>query len=91
MDLLFLSTQITQQPTQLRDVMSLEIAKDPAETTTGARLDVMPWLSRMTLDVIGLAGELSGLVSRSAIEWTPLTVVRFQLQLWCTRRERETE
>ena len=73
--------QIIQQPTQLRDVMSFEIAKDPAGTTTGARLNVIPWLSRMTLDVIGLAGEPSELVSRSATEWSPLTVVRFQLQL----------
>ena len=32
--------QIIQQPTQLRDVMSFEIAKDPAGTTTGARLNV---------------------------------------------------
>lgn len=43
---------------QLRDVLSSEIVKDPAGTTTGAHIDVMPWLSRMTLDVIGLAGEL---------------------------------
>ena len=69
------------QPTQLRDVMSFEVAKDPGGTTTGARLDVMPWLSRMTLDVIGLAGEPSAPVFRSATEWTPLTVVRSQLQL----------
>ncbi|KAF8554640.1 cytochrome P450 [Imleria badia] len=41
---------------RLRDVLSTEIAKDPAATTTGARIDVMPWLSRMTLDAIGLAG-----------------------------------
>ncbi|KIJ62084.1 hypothetical protein HYDPIDRAFT_114926 [Hydnomerulius pinastri MD-312] len=40
----------------LRDVWSAEVAKDPAANTTGARLEVMTWLSRMTLDVIGLAG-----------------------------------
>ena len=49
------------EPTQLRDVLSTEIAKDPARTTTGARIDIMPWLSRMTLDAIGLAGELKHL------------------------------
>ncbi|KAG8215244.1 cytochrome P450 [Butyriboletus roseoflavus] len=38
---------------RLRDVWSSEIAKDPTGTTT---LEVMSWLSRMTLDVIGLAG-----------------------------------
>ena len=44
---------------QLRDVWSSEIDKDPAASTKGIHLNVMPWLSRMTLDVIGLAGELS--------------------------------
>ncbi|KAG8215243.1 cytochrome P450 [Butyriboletus roseoflavus] len=38
---------------RLRDVWSSEIAKDSTGTTT---LEVMSWLSRMTLDVIGLAG-----------------------------------
>ncbi|KAF9219209.1 cytochrome P450 [Gyrodon lividus] len=41
---------------RLRDIWSSEIAKDPSTNTTGARIDIMPWLSRMTLDVIGLAG-----------------------------------
>ncbi|KAF9236874.1 cytochrome P450 [Melanogaster broomeanus] len=41
---------------RLRDVVSSEVSKDPAAHTTGARIDIMPWLSRMTLDVIGLAG-----------------------------------
>ncbi|KAN0097939.1 Cytochrome P450 [Tylopilus felleus] len=45
-----------EKAVRLRDVLSSEIAKDPAGTTTGARLDIMSWLSRMTLDVIGLAG-----------------------------------
>ncbi|KAN0097940.1 Cytochrome P450 [Tylopilus felleus] len=45
-----------EKAVRLCDVLSSEIAKDPAGTTTGARLDIMPWLSRMTLDVIGLAG-----------------------------------
>lgn len=44
---------------QLRDLWSSDIAKDSAATTTaGARIDVVPWLNRMTLDVIGLAGKL---------------------------------
>ncbi|KAF9235966.1 cytochrome P450 [Melanogaster broomeanus] len=41
---------------RLRDVWSSEIANNAATNTTGARIDVVPWLSRMTLDVIGLAG-----------------------------------
>ncbi|KAG6374890.1 cytochrome P450 [Boletus reticuloceps] len=41
---------------RLRDVLSSEIAKDPTGTTPSARIDIMPWLSRMALDVIGLAG-----------------------------------
>ncbi|KAG6375161.1 cytochrome P450 [Boletus reticuloceps] len=41
---------------RLCDVLSSEIAKNPAGTTTGARIDIIPWLSRMTLDAIGLAG-----------------------------------
>ncbi|KAF8839261.1 cytochrome P450 [Paxillus ammoniavirescens] len=40
---------------QLRDVWSSEIA-NAAENATSTRIDVLPWLSRMTLDVIGLAG-----------------------------------
>ncbi|KAH0835842.1 cytochrome P450 [Lanmaoa asiatica] len=45
-----------EKAVRLRDTWSSEIAKDPAGTTSGARLDVIPWLSRMTLDIIGLAG-----------------------------------
>ncbi|KAF8435673.1 cytochrome P450 [Boletus edulis BED1] len=41
---------------RLRDVLSSEIAKDPVGTTPSARIDIMPWLSRTTLDIIGLAG-----------------------------------
>ncbi|KIK80380.1 hypothetical protein PAXRUDRAFT_833550 [Paxillus rubicundulus Ve08.2h10] len=40
---------------QLRNVWSSEIA-DAAQNATSTRIDVLPWLSRMTLDVIGLAG-----------------------------------
>ena len=46
---------------QLRDVWSSEIVQDATGSIT---LNVMSWLSRMTLDVIGLAGELSAPVSR---------------------------
>ncbi|KAF9239085.1 cytochrome P450 [Melanogaster broomeanus] len=45
-----------EKAVRLRDVVSSEISKDPAANITGARIDIMPWLSRMTLDVIGLAG-----------------------------------
>ncbi|KAG9318254.1 cytochrome P450 [Chiua virens] len=41
---------------RLRDVLLSEVEKDLAGTTTGTRLDIMPWLNRMALDVIGLAG-----------------------------------
>ncbi|KAF9235965.1 cytochrome P450 [Melanogaster broomeanus] len=41
---------------RLCDVWSSEIVNNAATNTTGARIDVVPWLSRMTLDVIGLAG-----------------------------------
>jgi len=37
---------------QLRDVLSTMTAA----SEHAARIDIMPWLSRMTLDVIGLAG-----------------------------------
>lgn len=37
---------------QLRDVWSTMTVSEHA-----ARIDVMPWLSKMTLDVIGLAGR----------------------------------
>ncbi|KAH0835841.1 cytochrome P450 [Lanmaoa asiatica] len=45
-----------EKAVRLRDIWSSEIAKDPAGTTTGVRLNVMPWFSRVTLDIIGLAG-----------------------------------
>ncbi|KAF8451154.1 cytochrome P450 [Boletus edulis BED1] len=45
-----------EKSVRLCDVLSSEIAKNPAGTTTGARIDIIPWLSRMALDVIGLAG-----------------------------------
>ncbi|KAN0094981.1 Cytochrome P450 [Tylopilus felleus] len=41
---------------QLRDVLSSEIAKNPAGTANGTRIDVVSWLNKTTLDVIGLAG-----------------------------------
>ncbi|KAF8838342.1 cytochrome P450 [Paxillus ammoniavirescens] len=40
---------------RLRDLWSSEIANS-AVNTNGARLEIMSWLNRMTLDVIGLAG-----------------------------------
>ncbi|KIJ16582.1 hypothetical protein PAXINDRAFT_11032 [Paxillus involutus ATCC 200175] len=42
---------------RLRDLWSSEIA-NTAANTNGARLEMMSWLSRMTLDVISLAGKL---------------------------------
>ncbi|KAF9234848.1 cytochrome P450 [Melanogaster broomeanus] len=42
-----------EQAIRLRDIVSSEISKDPAANTTGARIDIMPWLSRMTFDIIG--------------------------------------
>ncbi|KAF8131022.1 cytochrome P450 [Boletus edulis] len=45
-----------EKSVRLCDVLSAEIAKNPVGTTTGARIDIIPWLSRMTLDAIGLAG-----------------------------------
>ncbi|KAF8556684.1 cytochrome P450 [Imleria badia] len=41
---------------RLCDLWSSEIAKDPTATITGTRIDVVPWLTRVTLDIIGLAG-----------------------------------
>ncbi|KAF8841559.1 cytochrome P450 [Paxillus ammoniavirescens] len=39
----------------LHDLWSSEIA-NPAVNTNGAHLEIMAWMSRMTIDVIGLAG-----------------------------------
>jgi hypothetical protein len=39
---------------QLRDIWRAEIAKQEERTP----IDILPWLSRLTLDVIGLAGLL---------------------------------
>lgn len=44
-------------PSHLRGILSSEIAKDLVRTTTGAGLNVIPWLSRVTPDVIGLRGD----------------------------------
>ncbi|KAF9235962.1 cytochrome P450 [Melanogaster broomeanus] len=41
---------------RLRDVWSSEIVNGVATNTIGARIDIVLWLSRMALDVIGLAG-----------------------------------
>ncbi|KAF9234849.1 cytochrome P450 [Melanogaster broomeanus] len=41
--------------TRLRDVVSSEVSKYPAANTMCACIDIMPWFSRMTLGVIGLA------------------------------------
>ncbi|KAF9230065.1 hypothetical protein BU15DRAFT_69515 [Melanogaster broomeanus] len=46
----------SQKAVRLRDVFSSEIAKNPTGSTTSACIDVLPWLHRVTLDVIGLAG-----------------------------------
>ncbi|KAF9229992.1 hypothetical protein BU15DRAFT_69580, partial [Melanogaster broomeanus] len=41
---------------QLRDVLTSEISKNPAVHTNGACIDIVPWLNKVTLDIIGLAG-----------------------------------
>ncbi|KAF9235974.1 cytochrome P450 [Melanogaster broomeanus] len=41
---------------RLRDVLTSEISNNPAANTTGARIDIVPWLTKAALDVIGLAG-----------------------------------
>jgi cytochrome P450 len=41
---------------KLRDICSSEIAKNPTVNTTGTRIDMVLWLNRATLDMIGLAG-----------------------------------
>ncbi|KAF9236872.1 cytochrome P450 [Melanogaster broomeanus] len=45
-----------EQAIRLRDIVSSQISKDPAANTAGTRIDILSWLSRMTLDAIGLAG-----------------------------------
>ncbi|KAF9230079.1 cytochrome P450 [Melanogaster broomeanus] len=40
---------------RLRDVLTSEIAKNPA--ANGARIDILPWLNKAALDIIGLAGS----------------------------------
>ena len=44
---------------QLRDIWSSEIAKDPTTTITSTRIDVVPWLTKVTLDIIGLTGKIA--------------------------------
>ncbi len=42
---------------QLRDALEAEIMKQKGPVGPIAYIDILPWLSKMTLDVIGLAGE----------------------------------
>ena len=42
------------KPLQLRDIWSSEIVKHDGE----ARIECLSWMSRVTLDIIGLAGKL---------------------------------
>ena len=64
------------KPLQLRDIWSSEIVKQDSE----ARIECLSWMSRVTLDIIGLAGKLSyptcHHVFKSAIS-------RLQLQIQC--------
>ncbi|KAF9232616.1 cytochrome P450 [Melanogaster broomeanus] len=53
---------------RLRDVWSSEIANNATINTTSARIDIVPWLSRMALDVIGLAGFNYGFDALNANE-----------------------
>ncbi|KAF9235972.1 cytochrome P450 [Melanogaster broomeanus] len=41
---------------QLRDVLTSEIPKNPTTNAAGARIDILPWLNKVALDIIGLAG-----------------------------------
>jgi hypothetical protein len=49
-----LTSIFVAKASQLRDAWAAEIAK--AEDSNPTRLDVLSWLSRATLDIIGLAG-----------------------------------
>lgn len=44
---------------QLRDLWVSEISRDPTATITGTRIDIVPWMSRVTLDIIGLTGMIA--------------------------------
>ncbi|KAF8452196.1 cytochrome P450 [Boletus edulis BED1] len=41
---------------RLRDLWFSEISKDPTGTIADTRIDVVPWFTRVTLDIIGLTG-----------------------------------
>lgn len=56
---LFFSSRLQPLLSQLRDLWFSEIAKDPTATITGTRIDIVPWLSRVTLDIIGLTGMVA--------------------------------
>ena len=43
---------------QLRDALEAEITKQAGLVGPVAYVNILPWLSKMTLDVIGLAGEI---------------------------------
>ena len=59
---------------QLRDIWAAESSKQGGV----GRIDVLSWLSRATLDIIGLAGALMLMWSRNQIG---ILVLRFQLQV----------
>ena len=51
-----------QTTVQLRDAWASEISNIKQESSAPVQIDVLSWLSRMTLDVIGLAGEFNAKV-----------------------------
>ena len=61
---------------QLCDIWSSEIVKHDGE----ARIECLSWMSRVTLDIIGLAGKLSYSTCRHVFI---AAISRLQLQVQC--------
>jgi hypothetical protein len=64
------------KPLQLRDIWSREIVKHDGE----ARIECLSWMSRATLDIIGLAGKLSYTLLLAIIVFKA-EISRLQLQV----------
>lgn len=62
-----ISLALSWPVTQLRDKWASEIRKEGS----GGRIEVLSWLSKMTLDVIGLAGMILSLHRKSRIVHLP--------------------
>jgi len=75
---------IEADSSKLRDVWTADIKKGEK---TQMKINVLPGLSRMTLDVIGLAGQYKYVIQSWLVSWSWLRI-RLQAQFAIDREER---